>query len=155
MPNHLLYQAPQQQIADPDTGIVTREWYLWFMDVLQALTSAGDVFGPGSSVNNAIVLWDGTSGTQIKVATGTGLVQAASGVYGTTPNTAASKLVGRGSASGAGPWEEISLGTGLTMTATTLSANVSVDYVVMSDGANPPSPMDDGAGNFLYMNYTP
>lgn len=39
------------------------------------------------------------------------------------PATAASKLVGRGSAAGAGDFEEITLGTGLTMTATTLSAS--------------------------------
>lgn len=31
----------------------------------------------------------------------------------------------------------------------------SVDYVVMSNGANPPSPVDDGAGNFIYVGYTP
>jgi len=37
--------------------------------------------------------------------------------------SAASKLVGRGSASGAGDFEEITLGTGLTMTGTTLSAS--------------------------------
>jgi hypothetical protein len=37
--------------------------------------------------------------------------------------TAASKLVGRGSASGAGDFEEVSLGSGLTMTGTTLSAS--------------------------------
>ena len=29
------------------------------------------------------------------------------------------------------------------------------DFVVMSNGANPPTPMDDGAGNFLYVGYTP
>jgi hypothetical protein len=39
------------------------------------------------------------------------------------PATAASKLVGRGSASGAGDMEEITIGAGLTMTATTLSAS--------------------------------
>lgn len=33
---------------------------------------------------------------------------------------------------------------------------VAADYVVASDGATPtPSPMDDGAGNFMYIPYTP
>jgi len=31
-----------------------------------------------------------------------------------------------------------------------------LDHVVMSDGNTPtPSPMDDGAGNFIYITYTP
>ena len=30
------------------------------------------------------------------------------------------------------------------------------DYVVLSDGATPiPSPVDDGFGNFIYIQYTP
>lgn len=29
------------------------------------------------------------------------------------------------------------------------------DNVVMSDGNQPPSPMDDGNGNFIYVAYTP
>jgi hypothetical protein len=32
---------------------------------------------------------------------------------------------------------------------------VSVDHVVMSDGANPAQPMNDGNGNFIYVPYTP
>lgn len=39
-----------------------------------------------------------------------------------TPASAASKLLGRGSAGGAGDYEEITIGSGLTMIATTLSA---------------------------------
>lgn len=39
--------------------------------------------------------------------------------------TAASHLLGRGSASGAGDWEDIALGSNLTMTGTTLSAATS------------------------------
>lgn len=40
-----------------------------------------------------------------------------------TPSGAASKLLGRGSASGAGDWQEITISTGLTMTGTTLTAS--------------------------------
>jgi hypothetical protein len=33
------------------------------------------------------------------------------------------------------------------------SVDAAVDFVVMSDGGNPPLPMDDGNGNFLYIEY--
>lgn len=49
----------------------------------------GDVTGPPSSVNEQIVLFNGTSGKVIKAATLTGLVTATSGVFGTTPNNSA------------------------------------------------------------------
>lgn len=49
-------------------------------------------------------------------------------------SSAASKLVGRGSAAGAGDFEEITLGTGLTMTGTTLSASGGGTWSVLTDG---------------------
>jgi hypothetical protein len=49
--------------------------------------------------------------------------------------SAASRLLGRGSAAGAGNVEEISLGTGLVMTGTTLSApEVSGYWSILTDG---------------------
>lgn len=44
---------------------------------------SGDVSGPSSSTNSGIVLFNGTTGKLLKQATGTGLVKATSGVYGT------------------------------------------------------------------------
>lgn len=46
-------------------------------------SGSGDVVGPGTVVDNQIALFNGTSGTAIEAATGTGLVTATSGVYGT------------------------------------------------------------------------
>lgn len=78
----------------------------------------------------APVLFNGAGGTPstINLSNGSNL-PLASGVTGDlpfanlTPATAASKLLGRGAASGVGDFQEISLGTGLTMTGTTLSAS--------------------------------
>lgn len=39
----------------------------------------------------------------------------------------------------------------ITIAATAASA----DYVVLSDGVQPPTPVNDGAGNFIYVGYTP
>ena len=35
------------------------------------------------------------------------------------------------------------------------TAAAAADYVVLSNGANPPTPVDDGNGNFIYVTYTP
>jgi hypothetical protein len=124
----------------------------------------GDVFGPASSTDNALVRFDSTTGKLIQVsgitvadgATGTlsgtnsgdvtlsgtpdyitisgqtitrGLIDLAADVTGDLPlanltqSSSASKLLGRGSASGAGDFEEITIGSGLTMSGTTISAS--------------------------------
>jgi hypothetical protein len=124
----------------------------------------GDVFGPASSTDNALVRFDSTTGKLIQVsgitvadgASGTlagsnsgdvslagtpdyitisgqtitrGLIDLAADVTGDLPlanltqSSAASKLLGRGSASGAGDFEEITIGSGLTMSGTTISAS--------------------------------
>lgn len=75
-----------------------------------------------------------------------------------TPASAASLLLGRGSASGAGDWQEITLGSGLTMTGTVLSS---------TGGGGSPHALLDGsthndtlagtvaAGDLIYGNATP
>lgn len=71
--------------------------------------------------------------------------------------TAASKLVGRGSASGAGDMEEISLGSGLVMTGTTLSASgggggdfTKIAQVTIASDGNPVS-FTSISGSFLNL----
>lgn len=59
---------------------------------------------------------------RVHASTGEILVYGA-GRTNDVPNYAASRLLGRGTASGAGPAQEITVGTNLTLTGTTLSAN--------------------------------
>jgi len=121
------------------------------------------VNGPGVSIDDQIVLFDGVTGKLIKAASGTGVVHVTGGVYSASPviesdqslsnvTTNNVSITKHGYApilpndsnkffNGVGNYVNIS--------------GVGADYVVMSDGANPPSPVDDGAGNFVYIGYTP
>lgn len=66
--------------------------------------------------------------------------------------TGASVLVGRGSASGGGDFQEITLGSGLTMTGTVLSASGgSASWIPLVDGAEPPAFITDGAGVLILV----
>lgn len=56
------------------------------------LSGTGDVVGPASSVASEVVLFDGVTGKLIKRATGTGILRATSGVYGTPGNVVESEI---------------------------------------------------------------
>jgi hypothetical protein len=149
-------------------------------------SGSGDVVGPASATDNAIVRFDSTTGKLIQNsgitiadgASGTlsgsnsgdvtlsgtpdyitisgqtitrGLIDLTTDVTGDLPlsnlaqASAASKILGRGSASGAGDFQEITLGSGLSMSGTTLSAsggssNVDVKLYTSNDTWTNPSP---------------
>jgi hypothetical protein len=84
MPRPMEYIGARVPLLEGQSWVMSRPWYMWMMSILNTLTAAGDVFGPSSSVNNQIVLFNGTTGTLIKGATGTGFVFATNGVYSVT-----------------------------------------------------------------------
>lgn len=100
-------------------------------------TQSGTFSGTSSGTNTGDVTLNGTpdyltiSGQTIT----RGLIDLATDVTGDLPfsnlaqASAASRLLGRGSAAGAGDFQEVTLGTGLSMSGTTLSATATGDVV--------------------------
>jgi hypothetical protein len=94
-----------------------------------SLPSSGDVTGAGSSVDDTIVLFSGTSGKAIKAASTTGILKAASGVIsaGTAGTDYAPATTGTSSQllanSGSGGFSNVTVGSGLSLAAGTLSTS--------------------------------
>lgn len=94
-----------------------------------ATGGTGDVVGPSSSTDGQITLFDGTTGKLIKAATTTGLLKATSGVlaaavsstdYAPATTGASAQLLAN---NGSGGFSNVTVGSGLTLSAGTLSAS--------------------------------
>lgn len=100
-------------VTNLGNGTAASNLTYWRGDAVWATPSgAGSVSGPNVTVNNQIVVWNGTSGTTIAAGSGNGTVYAVGGVYNTS-NT----VTGISAA-----------GTNQT-TATALSGNISLQEV--------------------------
>lgn len=94
---------------------------------------SGNVVGPASATDSQVALYNGTTGTAIKVATGTGVAKLSSGVLGVVAGNASDcvKVDGSSGACGTGG-TSYSIGDGLQLSGTTLSVDTSVPAVAMS-----------------------
>ena len=93
------------------TLVLTPAAFRWVLEITGQSAAAGNVVGPATSIPGALAVFVSATGDEIDDLTA----------------TAASRLLGRGSLNGAGIFEEITLGAGLTMTGTVLAASASGD----------------------------
>lgn len=147
----LLPDVVSQAEAEAGTATTSRLWTAervkQAIKALEDPTVAEPPNGLSSSVANEVVLFNGTDGKQLKRATTTGIPKLTSGVISaavaatdyvapgavTTSGLtmATSRLLGRTTASTGAP-EEISIGSNLTLSSGTLSANVAIPAGVVT-----------------------
>jgi hypothetical protein len=117
--------------------------------IASTASGSGDVVGPSSSTDNQIALFNSTTGKLIKAATTTGLLKASSGViaaavsstdYAPATSGTSSQLLG---SNGTGGFSNVTVGSGLTYSAGTLSASGGTGDVV-----GPASAVDNAFARF-------
>jgi hypothetical protein len=126
--------------------------------IASTASGSGDVVGPSSSTDNQIVLFDSTTGKLIKAATTTGLLKASSGViaaavsstdYAPATSGTSSQLLG---SNGTGGFSNVTVGSGLTYSAGTLSASGTGDVVGPASASDNAFARFDGTTGKLIQN---
>lgn len=116
----------------------------------------------GDIIYRAVSLWTRLAGNitttkKFLTQTGTGAASAVPGwntiAAGDLPNTTVTPGT-YGDSTHIGQFTVDQQGR-LTFAANVALSASSTDFVVLSDGVQPPTPVNDGAGNFIYVAYTP
>ena len=179
MANELTVPGANTPIANPD-GTINRIWWRIFVQLSQQISSAGvttfngrsgavtlnssDIdaalgFVPGTSKITQIDTDAGLTGGPIFEGEGVIGIADAGVTYAKIQDTSADTiLIGRSAGSGAGSVEEITLGSGLSMTGSVLSATATGSggsYVPLVTGAEPPVLVSDGMGRLIFVDCAP
>ena len=141
-------------VQDARTGLITQPWALYFQSLTTQAAAAGggDVTAVGTLTNGQIII--GAGGTSIQVGNLTGDVTTS----GTTATTLANTGVTPGTYGDATNIPQVTVdakGRVTNVVDIPISTSAFADYVVASNGVQPPTPVDNGAGSFVYVVYTP
>lgn len=159
-----VYQPVNTPVTEA-TRWVTKPWRDFFDKIAAVINSI--IAGGGPAPGNApyVTYASDPTLTAERVATDTTTVDVDLGTVGqikwNVPDGAItfaklqtvneSKLLGRGQGAGAGVVQEITVGLGLTMSGTTLSASGGGGWIPLVDGAEPPGFITDGAGVLILV----
>lgn len=170
-----VYVPYRMPFLDTQRNVITKPWLDFFITVSKGLQNAQTdinsiqpVTVPPPGFGRVEVVSDGVIAAAVPndlmlLIMGAGMAAVVDPVAKSIeleavgPTLDASTLLGRGD-SGPGVPEEITLGSGLTMTGTTLSATgggSGTAYVPVSTGAEPLVILSNGAGAVLLTPYTP
>lgn len=128
--NRIVYQTGSSTTSFVTSPVSSGTYLKWNGSAFawDAPAGSGDVSGPASATDSQIALFDSTTGKLIKAATTTGLLKASSGViaaatsgtdYAPATTGTSSQLLG---SNGSGAFSNVTVGSGLSYSAGTLSA---------------------------------
>lgn len=166
MANPEAFLPVNHAVVDPRTGMMTRAWIMALQQVFVQAGAAGTGTVTTGGALTAGQLVVGAGGEAIAVgnlsgpittsgSTATTITDAAVTYAKIQDVSAASRLLGRGSAAGAGDVQEVSLGTGLSMSGTTLNASAGGDVFGPSSATDNAIARYDSTTGKLLQNSTP
>lgn len=163
-----LYQPFSTPVIESGNRIMTLPWQGWVRAITAQVASGGsggDVVGPGSSTDNAIARFDGTTGKLLQNS-GITIADGATGTLSGT-NTGDQNLFLTVAVSGQSDivadstTDTLTFAAGLNVTLTTdattdtltIASSGGGSWIPLVDGSEPPNFITDGAGVLMLVAY--